>query len=83
MNQSSPRPALLITGGTGMVGRPLAHFFTEHDFCVYLLARHPETAALEIGERAYPVPSDLETLVLCGLTRKIHEKVPPNPYNAL
>jgi hypothetical protein len=35
---------VLITGGTGLIGRALATHLTQHDHAVILLSRHPERA---------------------------------------
>lgn len=67
MSDTTSKQALLITGGSGTVGRPLAEYFVSGGYRVYLLARHPEAAALEIGERGRPVIMDLEAFVLKGL----------------
>lgn len=67
MSHATPQQALLITGGSGTVGRPLAEYFANRDYRVYLLARHPEAAASDIGERGLPIVMDLEALVLQGL----------------
>ena len=67
MRHTTSKQALLITGGSGTVGRPLAEYFVSGGYRVYLLARHPEAAALEIGERGRPVIMDLEAFVLKGL----------------
>ena len=67
MSHATPQQALLITGGSGTVGRPLAEYFAKRNYYIYLLARHAEAAISEIGGRGHPITMDLEALVLEGL----------------
>ncbi|MFH1145332.1 MAG: TIGR01777 family oxidoreductase [Candidatus Eisenbacteria bacterium] len=47
---------VLLTGGTGFIGRPLCRWLAEHGHTVFVLTRHPEQATRAIPQisRAFP-----------------------------
>jgi uncharacterized protein len=47
---------ILITGGTGLIGRQLCRALLEEGHQLTVLSRHPETVAVKCGAAVRPLP---------------------------
>jgi len=45
---------VMITGGTGLIGRALAHFLAPQGYEVIILSRYPERAAQLFSQQGLP-----------------------------
>jgi hypothetical protein len=61
MNSNANRRLIIISGGTGFIGRALASELTESGYAVAVLTRDPQRASALFGNRARPVGWDGRT----------------------
>lgn len=68
------KSAVLITGGTGLIGTALTDLMTSRNYRVHILSRYPESTAHSAVKQFYwnPAKNEIDANVLKGVSGVVH-----------